>query len=156
MIKSISTRDARYPIGSGHGSDAIHKDPIYSYAVTLLQDDQGRTGSGLAFTLGEGNQLFCEAAKFYAYTAEDIRFTTKNGNLYAYLMAWPADGRVLVRSLAEGAGKILEVSLLGGREKLKWMQTPAGLEVKLPAQHPCQFAYCLKISGGLLKAVLTK
>jgi L-fuconate dehydratase len=66
MIKTISTRDIRYPIGSGRGSDAIHKDPIYSYAVTLLRDEQGRTGSGLAFTLGEGNQLVCEAAKFYA------------------------------------------------------------------------------------------
>ncbi len=66
MITKVTTCDARYPIGSGHGSDAIHKDPIYSYAVTLLQDDKGRTGSGLAFTLGEGNQLVCEAAKFYA------------------------------------------------------------------------------------------
>ena len=28
--------------------------------------DKGRTGVGLAFTLGEGNQLVCEAAKFYA------------------------------------------------------------------------------------------
>jgi L-fuconate dehydratase len=65
-ILKVSTRDARHPIGSGHGSDAIHKDPIYSYAVTLLHDDQGRTGTGLAFTLGEGNQLVCEAARFYA------------------------------------------------------------------------------------------
>jgi L-fuconate dehydratase len=66
MIQKISMRDARFPIGHGHGSDAIHKDPIYSYAVTDLQDDQGRTGTGLAFTLGEGNQLVCAAAKFYA------------------------------------------------------------------------------------------
>lgn len=66
MIRQISTRDARFPIGHGHGSDAIHKDPVYSYAVTELHDDRGRTGVGLAFTLGEGNQLVCEAAKFYA------------------------------------------------------------------------------------------
>ncbi|RPJ34823.1 MAG: mandelate racemase [Verrucomicrobiaceae bacterium] len=66
MITRISTRDARFPIGSGHGSDAIHKDPIYSYAVTLLTDDKGRTGTGLAFTLGEGNDLVCRAAEFYA------------------------------------------------------------------------------------------
>ncbi len=66
MITTISTRDMRYPIGSGHGSDAIHKDPIYSYAVTLLRDEKGRTGCGLTFTLGAGNQLVCEAAKFYA------------------------------------------------------------------------------------------
>lgn len=66
MIRQISFRDARFPIGQGHGSDAIHKDPVYSYAVTELHDDNGRTGVGLAFTLGEGNQLVCEAAKFYA------------------------------------------------------------------------------------------
>jgi L-fuconate dehydratase len=66
MIETISTRDARYPIGHGHGSDAIHRDPIYSYAVTQLHDDRGRMGVGLAFTLGEGNQLVCEAARFYA------------------------------------------------------------------------------------------
>jgi L-fuconate dehydratase len=66
MIQRISTRDARYPLGQGHGSDAIHRDPIYSYAVTELHDDRGRVGVGLAFTLGEGNQLVCEAARFYA------------------------------------------------------------------------------------------
>jgi L-fuconate dehydratase len=66
MIQSVSTRDARYPIGHGHGSDAIHRDPIYSYAVTQLHDDRGHVGIGLAFTLGEGNQLVCEAAGFYA------------------------------------------------------------------------------------------
>ncbi len=66
MITKITTHDVRYPIGSGHGSDAIHKDPIYSYAVTRLEDHQGRVGTGLAFTLGEGNDLVCRAAAFYA------------------------------------------------------------------------------------------
>jgi len=66
MIQSVSIRDARFALGHGHGSDAIHRDPIYSYAVTEMQDDRGRMGVGLAFTLGEGNQLVCEAARFYA------------------------------------------------------------------------------------------
>jgi L-fuconate dehydratase len=66
MVQRISTRDVRFPIGHGHGSDAIHKDPVYSYAVTELYDEQGRVGIGLTFTLGEGNQLVCEAARFYA------------------------------------------------------------------------------------------
>ena len=66
MIKEISTRDARFPIGSGHGSDAIHRDPVYSYAVTRLHDDSGLVGTGLAFTLGEGNDLVCRAVEFYA------------------------------------------------------------------------------------------
>jgi L-fuconate dehydratase len=66
MIQTVSIRDARFALGHGHGSDAIHRDPLYSYAVTQLHDDRGRTGTGLAFTLGEGNRLVCEAARFYA------------------------------------------------------------------------------------------
>jgi len=66
MIKSIKVRDARFVLKPGAGSDAIHRDPTYSYAVTLLEDDGGQTGSGLAFTLGEGNELVCQACEFLA------------------------------------------------------------------------------------------
>ncbi|MFU8848922.1 MAG: enolase C-terminal domain-like protein [Opitutales bacterium] len=66
MITQITTNDARFPLGPGAGSDAIHRDPIYSYAVTELHDDGGLVGNGLAFTLGEGNDLVCRAAAFLA------------------------------------------------------------------------------------------
>lgn len=66
MIQQTYTKDVRYPLGHGAGSDAIHRDPVYSYAVTVLKDDSGLTGMGLAFTLGEGNDLVCKAADFYA------------------------------------------------------------------------------------------
>lgn len=66
MIKNIQVADKRFPLGSGAGSDAIHRDPVYSYAVTNLIDDSGITGTGFAFTLGEGNDLVCKAAQFYA------------------------------------------------------------------------------------------
>src|ERR1017187_6998654 len=66
MIQNVTTRDARYPIGHGHGSDAIHRDPVYSYAVTQLHDDTGRIGASLGRPGGEGNQLVCEGARFYA------------------------------------------------------------------------------------------
>lgn len=66
MITRITTNDARFPLGPGAGSDAIHRDPIYSYAVTELHDDNGHTGIGFAFTLGEGNNLVCQAAAFLA------------------------------------------------------------------------------------------
>lgn len=66
MVTKILVEDARFELEKGAGSDAIHKDPIYSYAVTKLVDDSGITGSGLAFTLGEGNDLVCKAARFYA------------------------------------------------------------------------------------------
>jgi len=66
MIRKIDVQDKRYPLEQGVGSDAIHRDPVYSYAVTLLSDDSGHTGTGFAFTLGEGNDLVCKAAQFYA------------------------------------------------------------------------------------------
>lgn len=66
MIRKVIIKDVRYPLGKGAGSDAIHRDPIYSYAVTQLVDDSGMIGTGLAFTLGEGNDMVCKAAQFYA------------------------------------------------------------------------------------------
>jgi L-fuconate dehydratase len=66
MITQVRTFDKRYKLKPGAGSDAIHRDPIYSYAVTQLIDDSGVIGIGLAFTIGEGNDLVCKAAQFYA------------------------------------------------------------------------------------------
>ena len=90
------------------------------------------------------------------YTGKDIRFTTKKGFVYAWLMAWPADGQAIIRSLATPAGKVTGVKLLGCKKKLDWKQTDEGLTVHLPAAQPCQFAYGLKISGENLKAAPTK
>jgi L-fuconate dehydratase len=66
MLVSCTTRDVRFDIGTQAGSDAIHQHPTYSYAVTLLRDAAGREGTGLAFTLGAGNELVCRVAEFYA------------------------------------------------------------------------------------------
>lgn len=87
------------------------------------------------------------------YTGQDVRFTMKNGALYAWLMAWPAENNTTIHSLANAAGKISEVTLLGGKENIEWQQTDEGLVVHLPAQKPCEFAYGLKIIGKNLKAV---
>ena len=66
MIRSFKISDRRFKLEGGAGSDAIHRDPVYSYAVTELEDDSGITGTGFAFTLGAGNELVCKAAAFYA------------------------------------------------------------------------------------------
>jgi len=134
--------------------------------VTMLQqmgewmrvNSEGVYGSWAWNVWGEGNvvmpngRLGPEQVRT-PYTAKDIRFTTKDGKVYAWLMAWPADGRVIVRSLAEGAGKVTGVALLGHSAQVDWQQTGDGLVVKLPAEKPCEFASCLKIVGANLKAV---
>ncbi|MFH6991740.1 alpha-L-fucosidase [Flavobacterium sp. FlaQc-48] len=83
------------------------------------------------------------------YTSKDIRFTVNNGNLYAWLMAWPSDLKAVIKSLPSSAGKISDVKLLGSREKLTWKQTEAGLEIMLPKNIPGKFAFGLKIKGQI-------
>jgi alpha-L-fucosidase len=82
------------------------------------------------------------------YTGRDIRFTTKDGVLYAMLMEWP-DGEALVTSLpADGAaGKAAGVTLLGGAGELKFTQDAAGLHITLPAKPATEAPYVLHISG---------
>jgi alpha-L-fucosidase len=100
---------------------------------------------------GEG-QLKLERGA--AYTARDIRFTTKGDTLYAIFLAWPDNGEAVVTALATGqapAGKIDSVTLLGDAEELEFTQDSSGLHVKFPAAKPGAFAYALKITGLRLK-----
>ncbi len=88
------------------------------------------------------------------YTAEDIRFTTKRGALYAVLLDWPADHTAVVKTLATNSPaldgrKISEVSLLGYPGDLAWTQDETGLHVKLPEKAPSPHAVALKIKGAL-------
>jgi len=65
-INKISTRDTRYKLPAGAGTDAVHTNPEYCMAVTLLESDHGLCGTGIALTLGEGNRLVCEAIEMLA------------------------------------------------------------------------------------------
>ncbi|MBX7244657.1 MAG: alpha-L-fucosidase [Candidatus Sumerlaeaceae bacterium] len=109
-------------------------------------------GEGPTTNAGGG---FMEA-KAKAYTAEDIRFTTKGETLYAIALAWPSSGQVVVKSLAKrggGAGVVQTVALLGSKAKLEWSQSEEGLVVKLPAAKVSEMAYTLKINGKGLRQV---
>ena len=78
-----------------------------------------------------------------AFTAEDIRFTTKGKTLYAILLAWPESKTATVKSLA--GKKVAGVRLLGGDASLKWAQDDKGLTVHLPDQKPCDHAFVLRV-----------
>lgn len=74
--------------------------------------------------------------QFTGMTAADIRFNQTKKHLYVTPMGWPADGKLVVKSLAKGnphfRKSITRVELLG-YGKLKAKQTAEGLEVQLPA-----------------------
>jgi L-fuconate dehydratase len=61
VIQKIKSHDMRYTLEDGAGADSIHSNPKYSYAVTQLVTDTNISGMGLAFTLGGGNDLVCQA-----------------------------------------------------------------------------------------------
>lgn len=78
-----------------------------------------------------------------AYTAQDIRFTTRDGFLYAIALDW-SDQDVLVKSITSDMG-VEEVSMLGSSEKIAWKQTAHGLQLSFPTKRPSDYAHVFKI-----------
>jgi L-fuconate dehydratase len=66
VIRSISTYDARFPLPRGAGTDSVHTNSEYSFAVTSLAGENGLRGTGIALTLGNGNKLVCDAIEMLA------------------------------------------------------------------------------------------
>jgi alpha-L-fucosidase len=84
-----------------------------------------------------------------AYTAEDFRFTEKNGLLYAIEMGLPTSGTVTIHSLIPGAfgtgRRIKSIRLLGSEGTLLFQQLTDGLNVRLPDQSVGKYAYVFRI-----------
>ena len=86
------------------------------------------------------------------FTAQDVRFTTKEDVLYAIVLGWPESGGVVIRSLGTGtalyADAIGRVELLGAREKVEWSRDADGLRVMLPSRRTTDAAFVLRITRG--------
>jgi alpha-L-fucosidase len=85
------------------------------------------------------------------YTAEDIRFTTKGGVLYAFALAWPADGQLSIKTLAAGSAsypkEIGRIELLGQDGSLNFRRDAGALVVTLPSKKPGDTVATLKIAA---------
>ena len=86
-----------------------------------------------------------------AYTAADIRFVQKGKTLYAHIMEWPTDGKVLIKSLASGSphytGQVKKVEL-SGAGKVNFQRTDKGLSITLPKdKKPNEISFVLKITN---------
>ena len=72
------------------------------------------------------------------YSQADIRFTTKEGVLYAYVMAPPTED-IVIKTLAAGGelnSEIGKIELMGSKEKIRWKRSEEGLTIKLPKTLP--------------------
>ena len=87
------------------------------------------------------------------FTAQDIRFTQKGNKLYAILLAWPENGKVVISSLsttnelANGIN-IKSIELLGSSNSLKYTQSENGLTIEGLGEKSGDFAHVLEITLG--------
>jgi alpha-L-fucosidase len=84
------------------------------------------------------------------FSSSDIRFTAKGDAVYAFVMGWPADRKVLIKSMRSASPalrkSIARVELVGKGSSLPFEQTTQGLQVTLPADKPAlPYAFALKI-----------
>jgi alpha-L-fucosidase len=83
------------------------------------------------------------------YSSQDIRFTSKGNTLYAIAMAWPGNGQITIKSLAQGSPydvNVKTIQLLGSHSSVQWTQDRNGLHLQLPAQKTGEYAYVFKVS----------
>ena len=78
------------------------------------------------------------------YTADDFRFTTKDGRLYAIEMAWPATGHALIHSITPSM-KVRSVTSLATGKPVAFQQQSDGLHLALPTQPTGVHAYVYRI-----------
>jgi alpha-L-fucosidase len=141
-------------------------DPEVEQMLNQLADWMAINGKGIYGTrpwlvYGEG-PVRAKGGHFgedFAYSARDIRFTSKGKTLYAFALGWPQDGQLVIKSLAKpaegGGNKISRIQLLGHKGRLQFTQTTNSLVVTMPSEKVSDIACGLRIAGSHLKAMLT-
>lgn len=75
----------------------------------------------------------------YKLSYKDIRFTTKDGNLYVFCLGAPAED-ILIQSLGKKSilaeKQIASVKLMGTDNKVKWLQENDRMIIRKPAKMP--------------------
>ena len=97
--------------------------------------------------------LFSEGGPKSAYTAKDVRYVTRNGNLHALVLGWPEDNVARMTLLGSDnpsmPGQIRRVTMQGDNSPLPFKRTGQALEVTLPerARHPIGVALIIAGEG---------
>lgn len=101
-------------------------------------------------TFGEGSTEVIGGSfgddKMKPFTAEDIRFTTKDDALYAIALDVPATAlNIKSLSLKSNNGTVASVELLGSTEKIIWSQKADALVIQPLKNYPSENAVAFKI-----------
>jgi len=105
---------------------------------------EGPASEGAALTAQGFNE-----GKGKPFSAEDVRFTTKDGVLYAIVLGSPQKD-LQIKALGAAARlldqPISNITLLGSSEKLQWSQADRALTIKPPQNGSSDIAVVLKIT----------
>ena len=117
---------------------------------------EGIYGTRMWKTFGEGP--LAEAAnpmnaqgfnEGQAYSARDVRYVTKDGAVYATIMAWPATGDFTFKAFSTAepsySGEVEKVTLLGGGD-VEFTHGVNGLTIKVPNTKPNDIAPVFRIT----------
>ena len=160
------------PIMVGNAVDAISKNGVVMLNIALKGDGtipdnqlayltafgdflkingEGIYGSRPWKIFGEGPLKMKDGRQgenHKAFSQDDIRFTTKDGVLYAFVLNKPTND-IHIKSLAQGGvlnKKIKNIELIGSKEKIKWKRNAEVLTITLPKNIPTPYVTGFKIT----------
>ena len=161
------------PVMVGNAVDAISKNGVVMLNIALRGDGtlpenqaayltafgdllktngEGIYGTRPWKTFGEGPLKMKDGRQgenHRDFSQEDIRFTTKDGVLYAFVLAPPTEDIVL-KTLATGGlldREIVDIELMGSAEKIKWNRSADALTIQLPQTLPGQIVNGFRIQS---------
>lgn len=123
-VVDILEEIARWTPVNGEGIYGTRPWKVYGEGPSMKKQEKGRFGG---------------VKDVRAYEAQDIRFTARDKNIYAFCMVKP-EGDIVIKSLGKKSGlnsmKIKSVSLMGSEEKLKWANGDDALVINKPSRLP--------------------
>lgn len=143
------------PKSDGTISDE-EKDVLLKIGLWLKVNGEGIYESTFWHIYGEGPTQIPKGAfsdtDRSSFTSEDIRFTYKDGYVYAYVMQKPLDSCIKIKNMKSfyngtnnGDFEIRSITVLGYGDDITYTRTNEALEVKLNKPFETDYPICLKI-----------
>ena len=156
-LVEVISRNGNYIISFPQRADGTvpedHMNCLREMGKWVRLNEEGIFGTRTWRVLGEGPTTIPFdrwSPKEPYFKKKDIRFTRKDGVIYAFIMN-PADTQVVIRSLGKNARQVdgvpQAIRLLGYEGKLNWSQDADGLKIQLPEAWVGRMVPVLEIRG---------